>query len=134
MKSTFARGTPVVGDAALEDPEISSKFPRDHRNLQRRGQNLPGQGDSVHAAGDSCDPVEILKKSQDPPKRHRQPLGYPWQKWISWKCMKFHEFSEFREIHGISGISTTPGGTLGLALEGTFQSQPKGTPRGGGNT
>ena len=38
------------------------------------------------------------------------------------------------EFHDIPGISTTPGGTLRLALAPGCQSQPKGTPRGGGNT
>ena len=43
----------------------------------------------------------------------------------------FHEGEDFikiHEFHESGGVSSTLGGTLGFALEGTFQGQPKGTP------
>ena len=49
----------------------------------------------------------------------------------------FHEgkdFMKFHESHDTGGGSSTLGGTLRLALEGTFQGEPKGTPQGAGNT
>ena len=49
----------------------------------------------------------------------------------------FHEgedFMKFHEFHETGGVSGTLRGTLRLALEGTFQNQPKGTPWGAGNT
>ena len=38
------------------------------------------------------------------------------------------------EFYETGGVSSTLRGTLRLALEGTFQSQPKGTPWGAENT